>query len=120
MVSHTEHFVTSLLQVYNGFKSITSLVDVVGGIGVCLNMITSQHSHIHGINFDLPHIVANAPEYPRTFVMLRWATKQKLMLAYNERGKECTKKELEDLTMAVGFVRLQVVNTVYMVVVLWS
>ncbi|MCO5567322.1 hypothetical protein L7F22_021012 [Adiantum nelumboides] len=175
MVAHTQHFMNSLLQVYTGFNGITSLVDVGGGIGVCLNMITSHHPHICGINFDLPHVVANAPKYrgvkhmggnmfeaiPKAqAIFMKWILHDwsdahclkilqrcyealsnegkliivdallpsevecrldaqvgyqldVLMLAYNEGGKERTKTELQDLTMVVGFIKLQVVHSVH-------
>jgi O-methyltransferase domain len=29
-----------------------------------LNMITSKYPNIKGINFDLPHVIADAPPYP--------------------------------------------------------
>ncbi|KAI5345943.1 hypothetical protein L3X38_013820 [Prunus dulcis] len=45
-------------------KNLTQLVDVGGGLGVTLNLITSRYQHIKGINFDLPHVVNHAPSYP--------------------------------------------------------
>ncbi|KAI6675887.1 hypothetical protein NL676_036683 [Syzygium grande] len=49
---------------HGGFQGVKVLVDVGGGIGVTLKMITSKHPHIKGINFDLPHVLADAPSYP--------------------------------------------------------
>ena len=44
-----------------GFQNIKSLVDVGGGMGSALSIIVKEHSHIRGINFDLPHVIATAP-----------------------------------------------------------
>ncbi|KMZ58219.1 Glutathione S-transferase-O-methyltransferase fusion protein 13 [Zostera marina] len=50
-----------ILHSYNGFESIKKLVDVGGGTGANLNIIISQHPTIKGVNFDLPHVIKNAP-----------------------------------------------------------
>ncbi|GAU51098.1 hypothetical protein TSUD_411790 [Trifolium subterraneum] len=49
-----------LLECYKSFKDIKSLVDVGGGLGININMITSKYTHIRGINFDLPHVIQHA------------------------------------------------------------
>lgn len=46
-----------------GFESIGTLVDVGGGTGVAMADIVKAFPHIKGINFDLPHVIATAPEY---------------------------------------------------------
>ncbi|KAK7401317.1 hypothetical protein VNO78_12699 [Psophocarpus tetragonolobus] len=53
-----------VLEIYKGFEGISLLVDVAGGIGRNLNMIISKYPSIKGINFDLPHVIQNAPTYP--------------------------------------------------------
>ncbi|KAI3854970.1 hypothetical protein MKX03_009128 [Papaver bracteatum] len=53
-----------LVDYRNGFNGIGSLVDVGGGIGAIIAEIVKANPHIKGINFDLPHVVATAPEYP--------------------------------------------------------
>ncbi|PIA55599.1 hypothetical protein AQUCO_00700125v1 [Aquilegia coerulea] len=53
-----------LLNYENGFDGVKSLVDVGGGLGLMIGEIVKAHPHISGINFDLPHVVATAPEYP--------------------------------------------------------
>ncbi|XP_065627409.1 caffeic acid 3-O-methyltransferase [Quercus suber] len=53
-----------ILEVYQGFEGLKSLVDVGGGIGKCINMIISKNPTTKGINFDLPHVIQNAPSYP--------------------------------------------------------
>ncbi|XP_042495637.1 caffeic acid 3-O-methyltransferase-like [Macadamia integrifolia] len=52
-----------ILNTYKGFEGLTSLVDVGGGVGTTLNMIVSMYPSLKGINFDLPHVIANAPSY---------------------------------------------------------
>ncbi|KAL0886860.1 hypothetical protein Bca101_010843 [Brassica carinata] len=41
------------LELYEGFKDVKTLVDVGGGLGNTLGLITSKYPHIMGINFDL-------------------------------------------------------------------
>ncbi|KAL0702055.1 hypothetical protein Bca4012_058177 [Brassica carinata] len=56
-----------ILEVYKGFEDVDTLVDVGGGVGKVLGLVTlvtSNYPHIKGINFDLPSVVANAPPYP--------------------------------------------------------
>lgn len=64
MSNHTTLILKKILDVYKGFEGINVLVDVGGGIGVTLNLITTKYPHIKGINFDLPHVLADAPSYP--------------------------------------------------------
>jgi hypothetical protein len=53
-----------ILDTYQGFKEVQELVDVGGGVGSTLNLIVSRYPHISGINFDMPHVVTDAPYYP--------------------------------------------------------
>ncbi|KAK7349369.1 hypothetical protein VNO77_06685 [Canavalia gladiata] len=53
-----------MLEVYQGFEKINRLVDVGGGLGINLKLIVAKYPHIHGINFDLPHVLEHAPAYP--------------------------------------------------------
>ncbi|XP_052208241.1 xanthohumol 4-O-methyltransferase-like [Diospyros lotus] len=56
---------TAVVAAYkDGFLSIGSLVDVGGGIGNSIAEITKAYPHIKATNFDLPHVIATAPEYP--------------------------------------------------------
>ena len=64
MINHTKIVMKKVLESYNGFEGIKKLVDVGGGLGININLITSKHPHIHGINFDLPHVIQHAPSYP--------------------------------------------------------
>ncbi|KAG5564899.1 hypothetical protein RHGRI_000936 [Rhododendron griersonianum] len=40
---------------YKGFEQVQKLVDVGGGLGATLKLITSKYPHITAVNFDLPH-----------------------------------------------------------------
>ncbi|GFP93708.1 caffeic acid 3-o-methyltransferase 1 [Phtheirospermum japonicum] len=53
-----------ILETYDGFEGLKSMVDVGGGTGAILNMIISKYPSIKGINFDLPHVIQQAPSYP--------------------------------------------------------
>ncbi|KAJ9171083.1 hypothetical protein P3X46_019131 [Hevea brasiliensis] len=64
MFNHTKIVMKKLLQSYKGFEHLKQVVDVGGGLGVTLNMITSKYPHIKGINFDLPRVIQHAPSYP--------------------------------------------------------
>ncbi|ONK71820.1 uncharacterized protein A4U43_C04F12730 [Asparagus officinalis] len=46
---------------YPGFKGIQKLVDVGGGTGASLQTIISKFPQMNGINFDLPHVISDAP-----------------------------------------------------------
>ncbi|KEH20121.1 caffeic acid O-methyltransferase [Medicago truncatula] len=64
MINHTKIVMNKVLESYNGFEGIKRLVDVGGGLGVNINLITSKYSNIQGINFNLPHVIQHAPSYP--------------------------------------------------------
>ncbi|XP_038695131.1 caffeic acid 3-O-methyltransferase 1-like [Tripterygium wilfordii] len=64
MRSHTTIVVKQILESYKGFEQLNKLVDIGGGLGVTLSLITSKYPSIAGINFDLPHVVQQAPSYP--------------------------------------------------------
>ncbi|KAF3456588.1 hypothetical protein FNV43_RR01242 [Rhamnella rubrinervis] len=65
MYNKTSITTKKILEVYKGFDAnIKQLVDVGGGFGLNIHLITQTYPHIKGINFDLPHVVQNAPSYP--------------------------------------------------------
>ncbi|CAI9108287.1 OLC1v1007856C1 [Oldenlandia corymbosa var. corymbosa] len=64
MAGQTSMTMKHLLDEYKGFDDIETLVDVGGGIGTSLHSIISKYPSIRGINFDLPHVVKNAPSCP--------------------------------------------------------
>nr|DAD41941.1 TPA_asm: hypothetical protein HUJ06_016264 [Nelumbo nucifera] len=63
MSFHSIIVMDQILDTYNGFESLKEVVDVGGGTGTTLEMITSKYPQIKGINFDLPHVIAEAPSY---------------------------------------------------------
>ncbi|XP_022937440.1 caffeic acid 3-O-methyltransferase-like isoform X3 [Cucurbita moschata] len=64
MINHTTMVIKVVVESYNGFANLKQLVDVGGGLGVTLKIITSAYPSIKGINFDLPHVIEDAPFYP--------------------------------------------------------
>ncbi|XP_057531806.1 cathecol O-methyltransferase 1-like [Amaranthus tricolor] len=64
MLAHSTHTIKKVIQNYKGFENIKQLVDVGGGLGHSINAITSQYPSIKGINFDLPHVIQQAPPLP--------------------------------------------------------
>uniref|UniRef100_A0AA51VKJ3 O-methyltransferase 13 n=2 Tax=Lophophora williamsii TaxID=130138 RepID=OMT13_LOPWI len=63
MSNHSTITMKRILENYKGFEGLSTLVDVGGGTGATLNMIISKHPAIKGINFDLPHVIEDAPTY---------------------------------------------------------
>uniref|UniRef100_A0A0D3HSW1 Uncharacterized protein n=1 Tax=Oryza barthii TaxID=65489 RepID=A0A0D3HSW1_9ORYZ len=64
MASHSVVITNKLLLFFRGFDDgagVDVLVDVGGGIGATLRMITARHPHLRGVNYDLPHVIAQAP-----------------------------------------------------------
>ncbi|XP_077250606.1 O-methyltransferase family protein [Tasmannia lanceolata] len=58
-------FMDDLMDAYDGFKGVERLVDVGGSSGACLRMILQRNPSVkEGINFDLPEVVAKAPNFP--------------------------------------------------------
>ncbi|CAA6656098.1 unnamed protein product [Spirodela intermedia] len=64
MSEHSTITMKKMLEIYRGFEGLRVLVDVGGGVGATLNMIISEHQSIKGINFDLPHVIADSPSIP--------------------------------------------------------
>ncbi|KAK7410774.1 hypothetical protein VNO78_01853 [Psophocarpus tetragonolobus] len=64
MADHSTITMKKILETYTGFEGLKSLVDVGGGTGAVVNMIVSKYPTIKGINFDLPHVIEDAPSYP--------------------------------------------------------
>ncbi|KAI3732269.1 hypothetical protein L1987_63473 [Smallanthus sonchifolius] len=63
MFNHSTMTMKKIVDLYDGFSGLKTLVDVGGGIGASLNMITSKHTSLKGINFDLPHVIEDAKTY---------------------------------------------------------
>ncbi|BBM99980.1 protein MpOMT2 [Marchantia polymorpha subsp. ruderalis] len=64
MHDHSHILMSALLEKYRGFETLTSLVDVGGGLGASLAMILSKYPNLRGINFDQPHVVADGLKVP--------------------------------------------------------
>ncbi|KAL2478608.1 Flavone 3'-O-methyltransferase 1 [Forsythia ovata] len=64
MINHTTIVMKQIIEHYKGFEHLKTLVDVGGGLGVTLNLITTRYPTISGINFDLSHVIQEAPSYP--------------------------------------------------------
>lgn len=64
MLNHSTVIMKKMLETYKGFEGLTEVVDVGGGVGAMLNMIISKYPRIRGINYDLSHVIAEAPHYP--------------------------------------------------------
>ncbi|KAF7136594.1 hypothetical protein RHSIM_Rhsim08G0116400 [Rhododendron simsii] len=60
----TKLLIKRIVHSYKGFEQLQSLVDVGGGLGVSLSLITAKYPHIKATNFDLPHVIQKAPPYP--------------------------------------------------------
>ncbi|BAF29390.1 Os12g0202700 [Oryza sativa Japonica Group] len=68
MAQHSVILVSKMLERFQGFDGVQQLVDVGGGDGSTLGMITSRYKHIRGINYDLPHVISQAPSLPETTI----------------------------------------------------
>ncbi|GFP97655.1 caffeic acid 3-o-methyltransferase 1 [Phtheirospermum japonicum] len=64
MSDHSTIIMNKILDKYDGFDGLKSLVDVGGGTGAALGMIASKYPSIKGINFDLAQVIQTAPTYP--------------------------------------------------------
>lgn len=69
MENHSSIIIKKILENYNGFEGLKSLVDVGGNTGATLNTIISKYPTIKGINFDLPNVVQDAPSYKGTYII---------------------------------------------------
>ncbi|KAJ8442894.1 hypothetical protein Cgig2_022260 [Carnegiea gigantea] len=64
MYDQTTYIIKKIVRRYKGFENTQKLVDVGGGLGHTLRVITSNYPSIKGINFDLPHVIQHAPTIP--------------------------------------------------------
>ncbi|XP_074561723.1 caffeic acid 3-O-methyltransferase-like [Curcuma longa] len=64
MAGYSSVIVKQLLPIYHGFDDVEVLVDVGGGNGTCLSLITAAHPHVKGINFDIQPVISQAPPIP--------------------------------------------------------
>jgi flavonol 3-O-methyltransferase/caffeic acid 3-O-methyltransferase len=64
MKNHSTIITKKLLESYTGFDGLRALVDIGGGTGATIHAITSKYPQLSGVNFDLPHVISEAPPYP--------------------------------------------------------
>ncbi|KAF0893260.1 hypothetical protein E2562_023512 [Oryza meyeriana var. granulata] len=64
MAQQSKMVISKLLERFHGFNGVSVLVDVGGGTGATLEMITSRYKHITGVNYDLPNVICQAPSLP--------------------------------------------------------
>ena len=69
MSNHSTIVMKQILEAYKGFEGLSSVVDVGGGIGASLHMVVSKYPTIKGTNFDLPHVIENAPSLVGTSLL---------------------------------------------------
>ncbi|KAL0351470.1 UNVERIFIED_CONTAM: Bergaptol O-methyltransferase [Sesamum calycinum] len=129
MKAHSTALMRKTVRVYDGFSSLSSIVDVGGGTGTTLAIIVAKYPYIKGINFDLPHVVRNAPSHngicfevpkempsyssPQTDAHAKYASGMDIIMLTHLEGKERTKNEFETLATKAGFVEFKVVCYVY-------
>lgn len=64
MSDHSTITMKMILQTYKGFEGLSSVVDVGGGTGAIIGEIVAKYPSVHGINFDLPHVIQDALSVP--------------------------------------------------------
>ncbi|CAI0445151.1 unnamed protein product, partial [Linum tenue] len=64
MFNHTSIVITEVLNCYTELGQLELIVDVGGGLGHTIKAITSKYPNVKGINFDLPHVIRQAPSIP--------------------------------------------------------
>ena len=68
MTMNSKIVLDMVLKAYRGgFEETKEIMDVGGSIGTSVVKLVSVYPHIRGINFDLPHVIADAPEQPGSF-----------------------------------------------------
>ncbi|CAM6077716.1 unnamed protein product [Sphagnum tenellum] len=70
MGHHSRLYMQDVLRAYHGFQDVKCLVDVGGGTGSSIAIITAKYPHIRGINYDLPHVAAASPAYWYCSIMM--------------------------------------------------
>ncbi|KAL2893445.1 Caffeic acid 3-O-methyltransferase [Bienertia sinuspersici] len=80
-------YVKKIFNKYKGLENsnVKLLVDVGGGLGHSVGFITSQYPSIKGINFDLPHVIKDAPPTPNVehWILHDWSDERCLTLLKN-------------------------------------
>ncbi|XP_058003607.1 caffeic acid 3-O-methyltransferase-like [Hevea brasiliensis] len=64
MYNHTMKVMRKILDKYKRFEGLHQVVDVGGGFGANIRLLVYKYPQMKGINFDLPHVVKDAPPCP--------------------------------------------------------
>lgn len=72
-----------ILETYNGFEGVGSVVDVGGGTGAIINMVASKYPTTKCVNFDLPHVIKEAPAYTGAFQSISYEFRLTLLTIKN-------------------------------------
>ncbi|KAI8529366.1 hypothetical protein RHMOL_Rhmol12G0220000 [Rhododendron molle] len=87
MINHTTIVLSKILQSsYEGFEQVQKLVDVGGGLGVTLNLITSKYPHIEGVEHVGGDMFESVPKGDAIFmkwILHDWSDDQCLKLLKN-------------------------------------
>ena len=59
MVTYSIHTISSMAELVD-FTRFKKIVDIAGGLGTLLSFVLEKNLNLHGILFDLPHVVENA------------------------------------------------------------
>ncbi|KAJ0037694.1 hypothetical protein Pint_24068 [Pistacia integerrima] len=98
MVGISQFRLKGILEAYRGYEGLASLVDVGGGTGKCLHMITSMYPHIKASNM-LEEICFQVSQ-PQRQLCYRL---DMVMLAHLSSGKERTTKNLRACAEKLDF-----------------
>lgn len=79
MYDNTSIVMKMILEKFKGFEGAQELIDVGGGLGANLELIVSKYPNIKGINYDLPHVIKDAPPYQgnqfhNTLDVVKWVS----------------------------------------------
>lgn len=80
MYGNTVILMKMVLEKYKGFEGVEKLVDVGGGLGATLRIILTKYPNIKGINFDMPHVLKDAPTCPGNFTIMQRLSRNYLTL----------------------------------------
>ena len=62
MYNHARVCMRAVVEQYRGFEGLGVLVDVGGGFGSSLALISEKYPNLKCINFDQPHVIAKCKE----------------------------------------------------------
>ncbi|KAL0314294.1 UNVERIFIED_CONTAM: Caffeic acid 3-O-methyltransferase [Sesamum angustifolium] len=113
MKAHSTALMRKTVKVYDGFSSLSSIVDVGGGTGTTLGIIVAKRRAYGGDMFvEVPKGDAILLK-PQTDAHAKYASGMDIIMLTHLEGKERTKNEFETLATKAGFVEFKVVCYVY-------